>query len=139
MSQSDPIADFITVVRNGVRSRKVSVEIPYSRIKADIAKILVAEGFIEGYEVFDVTNHKGTKFKQLRVHLRYADELRTISPINQVERISRPGRRVYVSRQELPRVRGGFGVSIISTCQGVVSDKEARRRNLGGELMVKVW
>jgi small subunit ribosomal protein S8 len=139
MSQSDPIADFITVIRNGVRSRKGSIEVPYSRIKADIAKILVSEGFIEGYEVFDVTNHKGTKFKQLRITLRYADDLRTISPINQVERISRPGRRVYVSRQELPRVRGGFGVSIISTCQGVISDKEARRRNVGGELMVKVW
>jgi small subunit ribosomal protein S8 len=88
MSQSDPIADFITVIRNGVRSRKVNVEVPYSRIKADIAKILVSEGFIDGYEVFEVTNQKGTKFKQLRVSLRYADDLRTTGPINQLERVS---------------------------------------------------
>jgi small subunit ribosomal protein S8 len=139
MSQSDPIADFITIVRNGVHSRKVSVEVPFSRIKGEIAKILALEGFIEGWEVFDVTNHKGTRFKHLKVRLRYADELRTISPISQLERVSKPGRRVYVSRQELPRVRGGFGVSILSTCQGVLSDREARRRNVGGELMVKVW
>ena len=139
MSQSDPIADFITVVRNGVRSRKTQVEVPFSKIKAEIARILADEGFIDGWETFEVTNHKGNKFKYLRVALRYADELKTVSPISQLERISKPGRRVYVGRLELPRVRGGLGISILSTCQGVISDKEARKRNVGGELLVKVW
>ena len=139
MSQSDPIADFITTIRNGVRSRKAAFEVPHSRIKGEIARILVEEGFIGGWEVFEATNHKGSRFKYLRLVLRYADDLRTISPLNQLERVSTPGRRVYVGRQELPRVRGGFGISILSTCEGVVSDREARRRNVGGELLVKVW
>lgn len=139
MSLSDPIADFITVIRNGVRNRKTDVESDYSKMKAAICRILAEEGFIEGWEEFEVTNHKGNKFKRLKVTLRYADELKTISPINQLERVSTPGRRVYVARKEMPRVRGGFGLSIVSTSRGVISDKEARRQNLGGELLVKVW
>ncbi len=139
MSQSDPIADFITIIRNGVRMRNGTVDARYSKMKAAICQILAEEGFIEGWEVFEVTNQNGNKFKQLKVTLRYADELKTISPINQLERISRPGRRVYVGRRELPRVRGGYGICIVSTSQGVVSDKEARKRRLGGELLVSVW
>ncbi|MDQ3023111.1 MAG: 30S ribosomal protein S8 [bacterium] len=139
MSQSDPIADFITVIRNGVRSRKGNVEAPYSRMKEDICRILADEGFIDGFEQFDVTNHKGNKLPRLRITLRYADDLRTVSPITQLERISSPGRRVYVTRRDLPRVRGGLGVSILSTSAGVVSDKIARQKNVGGELLVKVW
>jgi small subunit ribosomal protein S8 len=139
MSQSDPIADFITVIRNGVRSRKGSVEAPYSRLKEDICRILADEGFVDGYEQFEVTNHKGNKLPYLRVTLRYADDLRTVSPITQLERVSSPGRRVYVTRRDLPRVRGGLGVSILSTSAGVVSDKIARQKNVGGELLVKVW
>ena len=139
MSLSDPIADFITIIRNGVRARQPAVEAPYSRLKAEIARILAEEGFIEGWEQFEVTNHKGTKQKRLRISLRYADDLMRISPLNQVERISKPGRRVYVSRREIPKVRGGFGVNILSTSRGVVSDKDARRLNVGGELLVKVW
>ena len=139
MSQSDPIADFITVIRNGVRNRKVTVDSAYSRMKASICQILAEEGFIEGWEQYEATNQKGNKFKMLKVTLRYADALKTISPINQLERISKPGRRVYVGRRQLPKVRGGFGVSIVSTSHGVVSDREARKRNLGGELLVKVW
>jgi small subunit ribosomal protein S8 len=139
MSVSDPVADFITVIRNGVRSRKPSVESPFSNMKASICKILSDEGFIDGWEVLEVTNHKGTKFKLLRVNLRYADELMRISPLNQLERVSKPGRRVYVSRRELPRVRGGFGLSILSTSHGVMSDKQARKQNLGGELLLQVW
>jgi len=139
MSISDPIADFITVIRNGVRAHKPTVEAPYSKMKADISRILSEEGFIEGWETFMVTNSKGNKFKQLKLSLRYADDLNRLSPLNHVSRISKPGRRVYVSRRELPRVRGGYGISILSTSQGVVSDKEARRLNVGGELLVKVW
>jgi small subunit ribosomal protein S8 len=139
MSQSDPVADFITVIRNGLRSRKPFVEVPHSQMKAAISKILADEGFIESSEAFEATNHKGNKFKMLRITLRYADELGRISPLNQLERISKPGRRVYVSHRELPRVRGGFGLSIISTSHGVLSDKQARKHMVGGEVLVKVW
>ena len=82
---------------------------------------------------------KGSKFKRLRITLRYADELNRLSPLNQLQRVSTPGRRVYVGRRQLPRVRGGFGISILSTSRGVLSDKEARKHHIGGELLVKVW
>ncbi|MCB1186756.1 30S ribosomal protein S8 [bacterium] len=139
MSQSDPVADFITTIRNGVRTRKESVSAPFSGLKASISKILVDEGFVESWDVVETKNNKGNSFKQIKIVLRYADELRRVSPITQLERISRPGRRVYVRRMELPRVRGGYGISILSTSRGVISDKEARRNNVGGELLVKVW
>jgi small subunit ribosomal protein S8 len=139
MSQSDPISDFLTVIRNGVHSRKAAVEVPYSRIKAEISRILADEGFIESFEVVDTTSDKGSRQQRLRIALRYADSLRTVSPINAIERISKPGRRVYVGRQELPRVRGGLGLSIISTSRGIVSDRQARQNNVGGELLCRVW
>ena len=139
MSQSDPIADFITIIRNGVRNRKATVEAPFSKMKASICKILAKEGFIEGWELLEIRNQKGSKFKRLKLTLRYADELMTVSPLNQLVRVSKPGRRVYVGRREIPRIRGGFGISIVSTSRGVISDSEARRRKLGGELMVSVW
>lgn len=139
MSQSDPVADFITVIRNGVRARKALVESPHSNMKEAISKILADEGFISGYEVLDITNEKGSKFKRLRINLRYADDLMRISPLNQLERVSKPGRRVYISRRELPKVRGGYGLSILSTSKGVMSDKQARKLNVGGELLVQVW
>ena len=139
MSVSDPVADYITIIRNGVRNRKATVEAPFSQMKASICKILAQEGFIEGWEPVEVKNQKGSKFKQLKLTLRYADALKTVSPLNQLVRISKPGRRVYVGRREIPRIRGGFGISIVSTSQGVISDSEARKRKLGGELMVSVW
>jgi small subunit ribosomal protein S8 len=139
MSQSDPIADFITIIRNGVHSRKGAVEAPYSRMKADICRILASEGFIDGFEVVDAPTQSGHAARRLRVSLRYADDLRRVTPLNQLERVSKPGRRVYVGRQEMPRVRGGFGISILSTSHGVLSDKEARQQHVGGELLVRVW
>jgi small subunit ribosomal protein S8 len=139
MSQSDPIADFLTIIRNGVHARKETVKAPFSKMKADICRILSEEGFIEGYEIVDETTHTGFSAKHLQVTLRYADDLRRITPLNQLERVSTPGRRVYVGRQEMPRVRGGFGISILSTSRGVLSDKEARKQHVGGEVLVKVW
>jgi small subunit ribosomal protein S8 len=139
MCQTDPIADFITVIRNGVSSRKASIEVPFSRMKASIARILADEGFIDGWEEVSHTTQQGSQFKRLKVNLRYADDLRRISPLNTLERVSKPGRRVYVGRQELPRVRGGFGISILSTSRGVLSDKDARKLQVGGELLVKVY
>ena len=139
MCQTDPIADFITVIRNGVSSRKAAIEVPYSKIKANIAKILADEGFIDGWEEVAHATQQGSQLKRLKVNLRYADDLRRISPLSELERVSKPGRRVYVGRQELPRVRGGFGISILSTSRGVLSDKDARKFNVGGELLVKVY
>lgn len=139
MSVSDPIADFITIIRNGIHSRKANVEAPYSRMKAEICRILADEGFIDSFEQVETSNRKGTKVRNIKVGLRYADSLRTVSPITQLQRISSPGRRVYVGRGELPRVRGGYGISILSTSHGVISDKQARQQNVGGELLVKVW
>lgn len=139
MSISDPIADFLTIVRNGVRSQKAHVQVGFSKLKAEMCRILAEEGFIEGWEVCESINHKGTKFKHLKVTLRYADDLNRISPLNQLERVSKPGRRVYIGRRELPKVRGGYGISILSTSEGVLSDREARKKNVGGELLVKVW
>ncbi|MBN2083037.1 30S ribosomal protein S8 [bacterium] len=139
MSVTDPIADFITILRNGIRSQKGMVEAPYSKMKAEICRILSEEGFIDGWEEIMVENKSGSKFKRLKVTLRYADDLNRISPLSQLERISRPGRRVYIGRRELPKVRGGFGISILSTSRGVISDREARKHNVGGELLVKVW
>jgi small subunit ribosomal protein S8 len=139
MCQTDPIADFITVIRNGVSSRKASVEVEYSKIKASITEILEREGFIDSWEILDHTTAKGSVFKRLKLNLRYADDLKRVSPLNALERISKPGRRVYVNRQEIPRVRGGFGLSILSTSRGVLSDKDARKHNVGGELLVRVY
>lgn len=139
MCQTDPIADFITVIRNGVSSRKASIEVEYSKMKASIADILASEGFIDGWEEVAFTSSKGNAFKRLKVNLRYADDLKRVSPLNALERVSKPGRRVYVNRQEIPRVRGGFGLSILSTSHGVLSDKDARKHNVGGELLVKVY
>jgi small subunit ribosomal protein S8 len=139
MSVTDPIADFVTIIRNGVRSQKAQVDAGFSKLKAEMCRILAEEGFIEGWEVIEITNHKGNKFKRLKVTLRYADDLNRISPLNQLERISKPGRRVYIGRRELPKVRGGYGISILSTSHGVLSDREARQKNVGGELLVKVW
>lgn len=139
MCQTDPIADFITVIRNGVSSRKAAIEVPFSKIKANIAQILADEGFIDSWEEVAHTSQQGSAFKRLKVNLRYADDLRRVSPINELERVSKPGRRVYVGRQELPKVRGGFGISILSTSRGVLSDKDARKLQVGGELLVKVY
>jgi small subunit ribosomal protein S8 len=139
MCQTDPIADFLTVIRNGVSSRKASIEVPYSKMKANIAKILADEGFIDGWEEVGHTTPQGSQFKKLKVSLRYADDLRRVSPLNELERISKPGRRVYVGRQELPKVRGGFGINILSTSRGVLSDKDARKFQVGGELLVRVY
>lgn len=132
MSQiNDPIADFLTRLRNGGAARKTEVLAPYSKIKAEIAKILKQEGYIANYEV-DTTG----KFPQIKVTTKMANRT---SAITGLKRVSKPGLRKYVASSEIPRVLGGMGISILSTPQGVISGREAKKQNLGGELLAIVW
>ena len=132
MSQlSDPIADFLTRLRNAGTARKAEVIAPYSKIKAEIARILKQEGYISNYEV-DTTG----KFPQIKVTTK--NHNRT-SAITGLKRISKPGLRKYVGATEIPRVLGGMGISILSTPQGVISGREAKKQNVGGELLAYVW
>ena len=132
MSQlSDPIADFLTRLRNAGTARKAEVLAPYSKIKAEIAHILKQEGYIKDYEV-DTTG----KFPQIKVATKVVNRT---SAITGLKRVSRPGLRKYVGSSEIPRVLGGMGISILSTPRGVISGREAKKQNLGGELLAIVW
>ena|SRR5258706_16124428 len=132
MSVSDPVADFLTCVRNAIRAKQRKVDIPSSRIKTEIAKVLLRERFINNYKVIE-----GTARPTLRIYLRFtADETSVVSGI---QRVSRPGRRVYVPKTEIPRVMGGLGTTILSTSRGLMTDREAREAGLGGELICRVW
>ena len=133
MTMSDPIADMLTRIRNANTAKHDSVDIPSSKMKIAIANILVEEGYVEKYELVD----NGT-FKDIRIFLKYtANKSERI--ISGLKRISKPGLRIYASREELPRVLGGLGTAIISTNNGVITDKEARKLNVGGEVLAFVW
>ena len=133
MMTSDPIADMLTRIRNANTAKHDTVDIPSSKIKVAIAGILVDEGFIEKYDIIEDGN-----FKTIRVTLKYgADKNEKI--ITGIKRISKPGLRVYAASNELPKVLGGLGTAIISTNQGVVTDKEARKLGVGGEVLCFVW
>lgn len=132
MTMTDPIADMLARVRNASQAMHDDVLVPSSKIKESIAKILVDQGYAEGYEVVEDGGHQAIKLT-----LRYtAERERAISGIR---RISKPGRRVYRGAGELPRVLGGMGVAIISTSKGVMTDKEARQAKVGGEVLAYVW
>jgi small subunit ribosomal protein S8 len=132
MSQTtDPIADFLTRLRNGNSARKSEILIPYSKMKAEIARILKQEGYISNYEV-DTTG----QFPQIKVIAKFVNR---ISAIAGLRRISKPGLRKYVGAGEIPRVLGGMGISILSTPRGIVTGREAKRQNVGGELLAYVW
>lgn len=137
MSVNDPIADMLTRVRNAIMNGQSIVAIPYSSIKAEIARILKEEGFIDGYEV--VNGEKS--FEQiLRLRLKYVGERRQRRPvITGMERVSRPGRRVYTPKVNIPWVLSGLGVAILSTPKGVMTGQRARQLNVGGEILCKVW
>lgn len=132
MSMTDPIADMLTRVRNASSAMHDTVDIPASKIKESIARILAEEGFVEGFDV-DRSNGHPT----MTIRLRYTDERQRV--ISGIRRISKPGRRVYRGASDLPRVLGGLGVAIISTSQGVMSDKQARQQKVGGEVLAYVW
>ena len=133
MTMSDPIADMLTRIRNANTAKHDSVDIPSSKMKIAIANIVVKEGYVEKYELVDNGN-----FKDIRIFLKYtANKSERI--ISGLKRISKPGLRIYASREELPRVLGGLGTAIISTNNGVITDKEARKLNVGGEVLAFVW
>jgi small subunit ribosomal protein S8 len=137
MSVNDPIADMLTRVRNTVMTGQSLVAMPSSTIKVEIARILKEEGYIEGYEVVD--GEIATK-KTLRMRLKYVGERRhRRSVITGLERISRPGRRIYTRKIEIPWVLSGLGIAILSTPKGVMTGQRARQLGVGGELLCKVW
>jgi small subunit ribosomal protein S8 len=128
----DTVAEFLTRIRNAGTSRHEKVDVPASKMRASLAEILVNNGLIRSYKVA-----KDSKQGIMRVYLKYSDDgEHAISAIN---RVSRPGRRVYIKSTEIPVVRSGLGMSILSTSQGLMSGKEAQKKNLGGELICKVW
>ena len=129
---TDPIADMLARIRNASTAFHDEVEIPASKIKENIARILADEGFVDGFETANGDGHPTIKIK-----LRYTDERERV--ISGIRRISKPGRRVYRGASDLPRVLGGLGVAIISTSQGVMTDKQARQARVGGEILAYVW
>lgn len=132
MSMTDPIADMLTRIRNGIQARHERIELPASRLKTEIAKILKSEGFITNYKVVE-DKFQGT----LRVYLKYSGDGESV--IHGIERISRPGRRVYRNKTEIPQVLGGLGLAIVSTSKGVLSGSDAVRNGVGGEVLCQVW
>ena len=131
MNLTDPIADMLTRIRNAVRAKHTTVDVPYSKVKNEIAKILLDEGFVADIE----TVENGVN-KNIRITLKYKDSK---SVIQGLKRISKPGLRIYAEKEELPRVLNGLGIAIISTSKGIVTDKVARRENVGGEVMAYIW
>lgn len=129
---TDPIADMLTRIRNAVAVGHERVSMPASKMKVGIAQILKDEGFIDRYELKE-NGHRS----DLELVLRYGDRRRPV--IIGIKRVSKPGHRVYRGAQELPRVQGGLGVAVVSTSQGLLPDREARRRRLGGEIVCEVW
>ncbi|MDZ4713401.1 MAG: 30S ribosomal protein S8 [bacterium] len=132
MSMTDPISDYLTRLRNALKAGKKSVDMPSSKFKESISSILKKASFIEDYKV--VENEK--KFKILSVRLKYSDG---DSVIMGLKRISRPGIRRYVNNEDLPRVRNGLGISIVSTSKGLLTDNEARKLKVGGEVVCQIW
>ncbi|MEN4043111.1 MAG: 30S ribosomal protein S8 [Anaerolineaceae bacterium] len=138
MSVNDPIADMLTRIRNGMMAGQPLVAMPTSKLKEEIARILKEEGYIESYEV--VKGDNGSVQSILRVRLKYVGERRQRRPvITGIERVSRPGRRVYTRKQEIPWVLSGLGVAILSTPKGVMTGQRARQLGVGGEILCKVW
>jgi small subunit ribosomal protein S8 len=128
---SDPIADFLTRLRNAARANRNDVSVPYSRMKEEIAKILKQEGYIAGFEV-----DTEAKPAQIKVTMRFVNRVPALSGL---KRVSRPGLRKYVGSTDIPRVLGGMGVSILSTSRGVITGRQARKEKVGGELVAIVW
>ena|ERR1044071_6188297 len=127
---SDPISDMLTRLRNGGRALQPAIELPHSRIKESVAKILKSEGYVSDVAV------EGNTPKKIKIKLKYDGKK---SVIEGLKRISKPGLRKYVGATEIPRVRGGLGVAVVSTSEGVMTDNQARKKNLGGELLCYIW
>ena len=137
MTVSDPIADMLTRIRNALMAGNQTVSVPSSKIKVEIARIMEQEGFIAGFEEHQV---EGKSHRVLRIQLKYVGERRERRPvINELRRVSRSGRRVYVGKKKIPWVRSGIGLAILSTPKGVMSGVRARQIGVGGEILCEVW
>ena len=132
MSMTDPLADMLTRIRNAITAHHMSVTVPASRLKEEIARILKDEGYILNYKPAD----EGSK-KLIRIYLKYTPG--NVPVISRIERVSRPGCRVYVGSREVPRVLGGLGINILTTPKGVMTGREARRAGVGGEVLCQLW
>jgi small subunit ribosomal protein S8 len=132
MNLTDPVADFLTRIRNSIRARHQKLDVPASKLKAEIARILKDEGYIAN---FKPTEENGQKI--IRVYLKYGAN--NEAAIRDLQRVSRPGCRVYVGRDEIRRVQGGLGISIMTTPKGVMTGRQARREGVGGEILCEVW
>jgi small subunit ribosomal protein S8 len=135
MSMTDPIADFLTRIRNGIQAAHETVEIPSSKLKQEMARILTEQGYILGFEV--VPGEPGRAGDHIIVKLKYTDSRESV--ISGLKRISRPGQRTYVDSKSMPKVLGGMGTAIISTSQGVMTGHDARKEGVGGELVAQIW
>ena len=131
MNTTDPIADMLTRIRNANSQRHATVDIPYSKVKEALGKILLSEGFVESMDILEVES-----FKTIRIALKYDGKTRVLQGL---KRISKPGLRIYASVEELPRVLNGLGIAIISTSKGIMTDKEARKQNIAGEVLAYIW
>ena len=132
MSMTDPIADFLTRIRNGLKARKVQVAMPSSKMKRQLAEVLKKEGFIHNYSL----DEKGT-FHELVIQLKYDKDNKPA--IEGLKRISRPGQRIYAKKDELQKIQYDLGVTIITTSRGIMTDRDARQHNVGGEVICSVW
>ena len=138
MSMTDPVADFLTRLRNAANAQHHNVAIPSSKLKRELARILKEQGYIEAYQI-DPPGAGGNRFpsEQLTVTLKYTNDRKPV--ISGLQRVSRPGQRTYVDHAHIPRIQGGMGTSIISTSKGVMTGHEARQQGVGGEVMARVW
>jgi small subunit ribosomal protein S8 len=135
MSMTDPIADFLTRIRNGIQAAHETVDVPSSRLKVELARILREQGYINGYQVEAPTGDRPGEV--LRITLKYTEDRRPA--ISGLKRVSRPGRRTYVHVAAIPKVQGGMGTTIVSTSKGVLTGHEARQQGVGGEVVAQVW
>jgi small subunit ribosomal protein S8 len=132
MGMTDPIADLLTRIRNGAHARKEQVDVPWSKVKARLVEVLTAEGFLKEHSIIEQGGHR-----VLRVWLKYDGQNKPV--IAGLKRVSKPSLRVYVGASEIPALRRGLGVNILSTPAGIITDREARKQNVGGELLCSVW
>ena len=128
---SDPISDMLTRIRNALRAQKHELVMPYSKFKHNVARVLLAEGFISG------VNELPGRMKMLQINLKYDSGGEPV--ISGIDRVSTPGQRIYMAAEKLPRTNGGFGITIVSTSKGLLTDKQARKQRLGGEVICTVW
>lgn len=134
MSMTDPIADFLTRIRNAIHAAHETVDIPASKLKAEVARILAEQGYIDSFEIVAASEGPG---QLIRIDLKYTEDRR--SAISGLKRVSRPGRRTYVEARKIPKVLGGMGTSIVSTSHGVMTGHDARAAGFGGEVLAQVW